>query len=130
VSARIRGGSRFKRFLFFVLMKVQCFLVPQVEDHCSTQYNYSPVSPPKYLNSYRKASLCVMYMRTTVSSPCCCSTHSVTSLLVSKWRFRVTERKHFTVSTWKVRRILWHTFQDVLRNRKFLDMQSFINLDR
>jgi hypothetical protein len=41
VSARIRAGSRFKRFLCLVLIYVRCFRVPpwvrvtQVEDHCS-----------------------------------------------------------------------------------------------
>jgi hypothetical protein len=33
VSARIRAGSRFKRFLCFVLIDVRWFRVPQVEDH-------------------------------------------------------------------------------------------------
>jgi hypothetical protein len=41
VNARIRAGSRFKRFLWFVLIDVRCFRVPpgirvpQVEDHRS-----------------------------------------------------------------------------------------------
>jgi hypothetical protein len=45
MSARIRAGSRFKRFLRFVLIDVRCFhvspwvRVPQVEDHCSKSPN-------------------------------------------------------------------------------------------
>jgi hypothetical protein len=35
VSARIRAGSRFKRFLCVVLIDVRCLRVPQVDDQCS-----------------------------------------------------------------------------------------------
>jgi hypothetical protein len=35
VSARIRAGSRFKRFLCFVLIDVRCLRLPQVADHWS-----------------------------------------------------------------------------------------------
>jgi hypothetical protein len=37
LSARIRAGSRFKRFLFFVLIDVRSFRVPQVQDHWTRQ---------------------------------------------------------------------------------------------
>jgi hypothetical protein len=41
-SARMRAGSKFKRFLHFVFNDVRCFQVPsgvrllQIEDHCPT----------------------------------------------------------------------------------------------
>jgi hypothetical protein len=41
VSARIRAGSRSKRFLCFVLVDVRCLRIPHVEDHCSVE----PSSP-------------------------------------------------------------------------------------
>jgi hypothetical protein len=35
LSVRIRDGSRFKRFLCFVLTDVRCSRIPQVENHYS-----------------------------------------------------------------------------------------------
>jgi hypothetical protein len=39
VSARIRAGSSFKRFLPFVLIGIRCVRVPQVENHWPTAFH-------------------------------------------------------------------------------------------
>jgi hypothetical protein len=46
LGARVRAGSRLRRFICFVLIDVRCLLVPlevcvpHVKDHYSRQYTY------------------------------------------------------------------------------------------
>jgi hypothetical protein len=46
MSAGIRAGSRFKRFLCFVLTDVRYFRLPHVEDHWSRECGSLDVSEP------------------------------------------------------------------------------------